>query len=152
MAIVGEIRTFFDGILPGSSIEDDFEIIAIVSPARRQVRGAGWQPLVAELAQGRYYLVVNGTDPRPEIGDAPWERREVTTSTDGVTYRHTQHLAALDRPIDALAISERLTGEYAMAIISPAREMVLHVNRAQLHAKSAAALDAMVAAHPSCFR
>ena len=152
MSIAQEIHTFLDRTLPGSSIEDDFEIIAIVGPARRQVQGRNWLPLVEMLAQGRYYLVVTGADPRPEIGDAPCEQREVSTSTDGVTYRHTQYLAALERPVDAFAISERLTGEYAMAILSPAREMVLHVTRTHLYARSAAALDAVVAAQPACFR
>lgn len=152
MALADEVRAFLDETLPGSSIEDDFEVIAIVGPVKRQVQGRNWQPLVAELSRGRYYLVVNGADPRPEIGDAPCEQRVVTTTTDGVAYRHAQYLVALDRPIDAFAISARLTGESAMAIISPAREMVLHVSRIHLYASRAAALDALVAAHPACFR
>jgi hypothetical protein len=57
-----------------------------------------------------------------------------------------------ERPIDAFAISERLTGEYAMAIVSPARERVLHVNRIHLYAKRAVAHEPLVAAHPVCVR
>lgn len=140
-----QIRSFLRENFPETTIDDEYYFVSVRAPAQRRLMHEGIMPVTAKLCEDSCWLVAVNVDGISALQPLELESRDVTYKPDwNVEERYTQWIARVRGDVALDRLKRSTTEPSALALISPARRIVLDVAHARVTARSSDELSSFL--------